>query len=348
MKKKILSFLLGLCLCISFALPLYAIDGPINADDDAELVTPTLEVTDVPTGAVAVAHSLDTNQTYYYSVNGSFISSDNEEVLHEPGWMPETYSIDGVIGNDNRELVQNTRQHPFSAIAFLEIFFPYGGVQGGTAIMIGPNAALTAAHNLYCGELGGWAVYVRVTPAVTGDASSPTNPYGYTSARELVISVPAFEDEAETDGVDCDWGVIRLNSNIGNNSGFLGFQYIAPSLEATSVMISGYPVDLNSLGDTCNQYMHSGRIVSDISSQIIAGNNRSYENRLFTYKIDASGGQSGAPILYYSNGAYQIIGIHSSGSYEIDNDNEYVYYRNNGCGLTSELFNFLWAYKNNS
>ena len=346
MKKKFLCLFLGIWLCLSFSLPLYALDGTINADDNAELVRPTLEITDTPGNAFAVARSLDTNMTYYYRVDGEHIWADSNEDFYEPGWMPETNYIDGVIGDDDRERV-STQEGPFSAIAMLEIFFPQGNVQLGTATMISPNAAFTAAHNLYCRELGGWAVHIKVTPGIYGWASSPTNPFGYTSVRELVISVPAFEDETENDGVDCDWGLIRLNMDLGNRSGFLGFQFRNNSFTNHSVMISGYPLDLNFLAETYNQYMHIGTIDSD-NYFAITVNYEIFENRIFTYDIDATGGQSGSPILYFNNGAYQIIGIHTAGSgYNLGDDDAEndVYTHNLGFGITSELYGFLYAYK---
>ena len=342
MKKKILSFLLGLCLCISFALPLYAIDGPINADDDAELVTPTLEVTDVPTGAAAIARNLNTNQTYYYRMNGYILSSDDGD-LYEPGWMPESHSIDGVIGDDNRELVSNTQVAPFSAIAYVKTFFPSGQFFESTATMISPNMALTAAHCMYKSAHGGWPTRVEITPAAYGSIMinpTPQAPYGTATAKEVVISLPYFENGS---GAQWDWGVIRLNSNIGNYSGFLGFHYFDMNVSDLSVMIAGYPADLNNSMVTKNQYKHNGLVYYDESSRTTTSNYGVYETRLFEYFIDVTSGQSGSPILCYWEGAYQIIGIHSRG---IHVNNVYSY--NDGFGLTSEVFEFLITYKNNS
>ena len=349
MKKKILSFLLGLCLCISFALPLYAIDGPINADDDAELVIPTLEMTTIPTGAAAIAHNLITNQTYYYRVNGNILPSV-DGTFSEPGWMPEGVSVNHVIGSDNREFISDTQEAPCRAIAFLEIYFPYGDPDCGTATMISPNAALTAAHCLYDTSRGGWATRVVVRPATSGSVNNPLNPYGTAEATEIVMSIPYFETENSLNG---DWAVMRLSSNIGNSSGFLGFQYIARNMESESAVISGYPNDKNGYTITTedgkefirtafDQYWGSGEIDDDVTcTPYIASNTTSYQNRRFEYEIDATGGQSGAPILYRNDDSYQIIGMHIAGITTESN----VY--NMGYALTYQVFNFLWSYKNN-
>ncbi len=362
MKKKILCLLLGFCLVISFTLPMYAIDGTINADDDAELVTPMLETTTIPTGAVAIARNLNNSLTYYYRVNGNVLVSNNDNSLCEPGWVPENLSINGIVGGENRTLVTNTQVAPFSAIAYTLAIFPSGYYSHGTATMISPNVALTAAHCLYNKNEGGWPLAIAVYPTISEATDAQNLPYGSALAQEIVISVPFFEHENSpnydpiTWEASHDWGVIRLNSNIGNSSSYLGFQYVARNAEGFSTTISGYPGDLNGYtGETSyfphyNQYMDTNVIDSDDSSITtidIDGNlettndQTSHENRMFTYKTDATGGQSGAPILYYTNGAYHIIGIHSMGR-RVNN----VYIYNKGFGITSQLISFLLAYKN--
>ncbi len=336
MKKKFLCLLLGIVLCLSFVLPLYAIDGTIIADDNATLITP-LEITNVPTGAAAVAHNLTTNQTYYYRINGNILPSNNNENLSEPGWMPENHSVNAVIGNDNRERVSNYQAAPFSAIAYIKTTYPNGETYDGTATMISSNAALTAAHCLYNSERGGWATEITVSPAVNGSTRGTLNyPYGSAMATEIAISIPRFENSRPE--ASWDWGVIRLNSNIGNDSGFLGFQCIEPSLEATPIMISGYPGPLNRYWETRDQFYHVFRITSDISSQKIASNGTVYDCRLLTYKLDTEKGQSGSAILYDNNGTYQIIGVHSAAQPIDDGDddpNNDIYVYNKGFGITS-------------
>ena len=306
-------------------------------------------MTTIPTGAAAVAHNLNTNQTYYYRINGNILSNNDNEVLSEPGWMPETYTVNGIIGSDNRERVGDYQHLPFSAIAYISVTYPSGHTYPSTAAMISPNAALTAAHCLYDPEEGGWATAITVYPAVNGSIGFLHYPYGSATANEIAISIPYFENGSDA---RWDWGVIRLNSNIGSNSGYLGFQCIETSLSAAPIMISGYPGDLNDYWDTRDQFYHIFRITADISSQTTASNGTMYDCRMITYKVDTSPGQSGSPVLYDNNGTYQIIGIHSQGHYPDDGDgnpeNDTVCTRNNGFGLTSQVFHFLLSYKNNS
>ena len=97
-KRRLLSLLLGICMCASLFVYANAIelpDGPINADDNATLISPTLEVASTPSGAVAVGHNMSNNSTYYYRVNGNLLSlNPGVTTFTEQGWMPDIeYSI---------------------------------------------------------------------------------------------------------------------------------------------------------------------------------------------------------------------------------------------------------------
>ncbi len=340
MKKKFLCLLLGIWLCLSFSLPLYALDGPINADDNAELVRPTLEMTTVPTDAAAVGHNLSTNQTYYYHVNGNVLPTSADGSISEPGSSTEAVSPDAIIGDDNRLIVKPNKMttNPYYAIAYVYITFPDGTTGNGTATMISPNAAVTAAHILYDSRHGGWPTSITVYPAIYGSADIPYLPYGFSTATELAISVPFFETENLFYG---DWAVIRLSHNIAT-SRFLGFQYISQNVSydanPIAITISGYPDYPNIDLHTINQYRDTNFIDEDIWDTTTASNNTVYDDRTFEYDIDATDGQSGAPLLYYNNGTYQIIGVHSREPSGV----------NQGFGFTYQVFNFLLAYKNNS
>ncbi len=261
MKKKVLCLFLGIWLCLSFMLSLYAIDGTIDADDDATLITPTLEITTIPTGAAAIAHNLTTNQTYYYRINGNILSNNDDVILSEPGWMPEGVSVDSVIDPIDDRAIADTTQLPYSAIAFITVLYSLDPliIGYGTATMISPDTALTAAHCLYNVKYGGWPIAVAVYPGTSGALQTP---YGAASATEIAISIPYYEYETITGFYDeypnnpddpynplnwrasLDWGVIRLDSNIGSNSGYLGFT-CGNNAEQSIAMISGYPGDKN-------------------------------------------------------------------------------------------------------
>ncbi len=248
--------------------------------------------------------------------------------------MPEAHCVDTVIGNDNRVLVSNTEIAPFSAIAYIEVSYPVGGPPShGTAVLISPNVALTAAHCLYDSEKGGWPTEIEFYPAMTNTTGQLEAPFGYALAREVVMSLPYFENGSNP---QWDWGLIRLDSNIGYVSGFLGFQYLNITAQDLPIMISGYPADLNNTLPFINQYYDAGHIYYDETSRTVISNFEVYKTRYFVYAIDTYSGQSGSPILYYTEGAYRIIGIHTNGFSS----------SNSGFGITDEVFRFLSTYKN--
>ena len=62
-----------------------------------------------------------------------------------------------VIGSDVRTRVNNTTKVPYRWTAYLEATWKDGSVTTGTAFMVGINSAVTAAHNVYNTNKGGYA-----------------------------------------------------------------------------------------------------------------------------------------------------------------------------------------------
>lgn len=364
MKKSVFCILLALCLCLSFSTVAYANGaiGSIDADDTVtDPIKGTLEMTSSPSGAVAIAKNLQTGSTYYYRVNGDILANNPTVSRETNGMIPaevayqfgETASPNQIINGDDRIKVTDTSALPYSAIAFVKSTFihPITGAtitSFGTAWMISPDTAATAAHVIYDEDCG-WATSVTVIPGLC--VTPPIfnmipiefmGPYGYSNATEIAVSTQWKDNKSDYH----DWGVIRLSESIGNNSGYLGFKYcsynlvpsnLAPGEELRSVMISGYPGDRNNLTDDSDgitwnneyfQYVSSGYIVGDITENISIPTYRRIEHR-----ADTSNGQSGSPLIYEG----QSIGIHTT---PIDGAIE-----NEAVGISSQLFSFLLAYR---
>ena len=155
-KKRLVCLLLCVCMCSSLFM-LYAnaiepLDGPINADDNATLIRPTLEVSDVPQGAVAVGYNIESGKITYYRVNGGTLPNNYVEDITIDGYFPNNtaladggISTDQYIGTDDRQVVTDTTQSPNSAIAYLIA----NGSNSGTAYMLSKNVAITAAHCVF-------------------------------------------------------------------------------------------------------------------------------------------------------------------------------------------------------
>lgn len=355
MKKRLLCLFMSICMCLSLSLFAHAenIEGPITTEP---IVTqPTLEVSSVPQGAVAVGKVLKENHDLYptkekgdinyYRVSGATMSLTNNVPTYVPGYSPNgsqtilnnVYSPSAVIGAENRVQVTNTEQMPYSAIIYLEVEFPNKTQNDrATAFLISENVALTTAHNLYDEAEGGWAEIKQIVPGKNG-ASFFNNPYGSCDAIEIVVSAPWYESR----NIDYDWGLILLDESIGSETGYLGFQFIPRSMIGMNVILTGYP---NASEYRYYQWTHSGVIeIPDLYADLPQENLDYFYEYIITYEIDASGGQSGAPIYYLSDaGSWIAVGIHTN---EVRDKITGEPLHNEGLRFTSSLYSFVLAFR---
>lgn len=327
--KRIFCLALSICMCLSlslFAKAIEPLDGPINADDNAQLVTPTLEVSTSPNGAIAIAKNMSSGATYYYSVSGSIINSAAPSSHSTEGYIPQaaqTQQDAGALPNvvippDGRYSV-NASQYPYRCIGVLVAFYSNGSSTYGTAYMISPNVAVTAGHCIYDKELLEFPSAMIFYPGASGNGNI-SDSYGYANAVEAAVSVEWYTSLDD----NYDWGVVSFGNNyIGSNCGYLGISYIDRNPAGRTVTISGYPNEYQ-----FNQYAHSGTIQSSSTTYI------------FNYDVDVTQGQSGAPILYYNSGSWFTLGVHTTEQFYAG-----TVYRNSGARYTSDLYDFLVAYK---
>ena len=333
-KRRLICLLLCVCMCSSlfvYAGAIEPLDGTIDADDNATLIKPTLEVSLVPTGAVAVARNMDTGDMYYYRVNGNILANDNTATMTAPGYFPTEMQNAGedsiispnqIIGADNRQKITDAEEAPYSAICFMEITFPNGKTYPATAFMISEDTAMTAAHCLYKANYGGWATDITLYPGKSGYGFF-NNPFGTADATEIVISASYYQ--RPNNNYENDWGLIKFDEDdIESDAGYLGFSYMHSNIQNLSVYMCGYP---NPTGDIqYYQYRGQGQVYS-VSEQLIC------------HTVDGEEGQSGSPVYYWdsSEGAYIVVGIHVAYG-ETSNYNE-------ASRITSQLFSFAYAYR---
>lgn len=347
MKKRLFCFALTLCMCFSFPL-VSAAQGESatggNLQDDLSALGSLVE-TNSPAGAVGIAYDISSGTTRYYGISGNVLADANiSEPLTVPGWFPETEtsvigggdSVNGIIGSDDRTLITNTKTMPYSAIVCIEVTFPSRGTFFITAFMISETVALTAAHCIYDvvpeGGIHEWATSVKAMPGKNGKTFLG-NPYGSCQATELVIPVPYYESSDKNDSYD--WGLIRLDENIGSKTGYFGFQFIPHAMTGMNVTITGYPVS----DSKHRQWSHSGEIViPDLNPSDLARFDYDY---IIHYYIDAEDGQSGSPVYYLNNGQWTVVGIHTS---EWPTSQGVMWF-NEGVRFTSQMFSFVWSYR---
>ncbi|AHE51898.1 trypsin-like serine peptidase [Sphingomonas sanxanigenens] len=211
-----------------------------------------------------------------------------------------------VFPPDTRTRVHNTTAFPYQPQGQLIMQFPDGEEYSGTGTLIDRQHVLTAAHNVFGNDIGGWARNVWFAPARNGDVV----PYGFLPASRLFITedyytlsppdpnaVPVEDYTLYTE----DYAVVRLRNPI--DLSIFGM-YAATDRELRGeIQITGYP------GDKPEGTMWTDR-------KPLTGMD---EHFLF-YRINTYRGESGAaavanlplPI------GYTIVGVHVAGDAGLD------------------------------
>lgn len=214
----------------------------------------------------------------------------------------DTPSLNSVIGSDTRELV-TTLSGPLYNHCKIISYFPDGSAALGTGFVVGTHKIATAGHVLYDHGAGGWATRVVVYPASNG-SSHPIGSYAATT-----FSVGG--EWASSANPKDDWGLIKVGSDIGSKTGWLGRKaWNINDVVGKNVYIGGYPGDLNHASHNVNLAINARFYIA--AGQIRAGWTRELPGIL--HNVDTEKGQSGAPLFGYENGlGYTAYAIHNYG-----------------------------------
>ena len=245
------------------------------------------------------------------STNNLSLNVEDTTQHHTEPFIPSTLpSVTSIIGEDDRSDVLATQAFPASTICFLEVTFPTKTTYT-TGTMIYNDLVLTAGHCVYDYQNHQWATDIKVTPA----KFSGLEPYGYVYAAEMITS-NAFVNDTDLRG---DWGLIRLQSNLGNQTGWCGISITDDytSLNGLDVGIMGYPENNLSV-------MQKGR-----------GTILSSTFNLLYYNVDTTVGQSGSGIFKGDFADGYVIGVHSGGEDST---------RNRGVRITPGIFSTIESY----
>lgn len=270
--KKIIALISTMTLLLGSSLTVFA--GELQHDDvKAAEVEQLLEV-DVVNGTESI---IDLPEMAVYSMVADTASSDRGIGK----------SIIG--GSDERKKITNTTSVPYYGIAYLSITMEDGTSYRGTGFMISPNTMLTAGHCLK--KTSTKAKSVTVYPGRNG------------TSKPITAKMTKYYVDTKYTGSEVEWdyGIIVLDSNVGNTTGWFGLHGTSgSSIGTTNIKVTGYPSDL------AGYYMWTcDGTVSNIST-----------NR-FKHTADTAGGESGSPTYFY-NGSYgnQAVGIHThAGNY---------------------------------
>ena len=257
------------------------------------------------------------------SGNGDLTDATGFEHLSEEdrNWGDEFRAFSIIPDpHDDRVRVGNTDQYPWSVICSLKITAANHGKFTGTGWLISPRTVITAGHNVYDHNSGGWARSIEVIPGRNG----VNRPFGEAVSRDY-RSVEGWVRHGKPDK---DYGAIILpeDSPLGRTAGFLGFAALLdPELTELRVNNAGYPAD-KTVG---TMWFDANSIVAATPGKIF-------------YKIDTNKGQSGSPVWQMKDGEREAVGIHTNntaatpGGFPISNS---------GIRITEPVFQNLTSWK---
>ncbi|HCT75219.1 MAG TPA: hypothetical protein DGT23_01215 [Micromonosporaceae bacterium] len=229
---------------------------------------------------------------------------------------PSDIGISSIVGGDDRYQTTPANWWPASSTVF--ITRTTGGVARGhcTGWMIGANTLITAGHCVYPRNGTDW--YNRAEFTVWPGRDGGSSPYGSCT----VASLHSVNGWTSSFSNGWDYGAMKLNCTVGNNTGTFGFMWTSASQNGTATYNRGYSGD-KAFGTQWASY-----------DQI-----RVTQDRELFYFHDTAGGNSGGPVYTYSNPncngpcgvAVHAHGFHGSGA---PNNNH-----NSGPRIVEPVFN---------
>lgn len=174
---------------------------------------------------------------------------------------------------------------PYSHIARLKLQFGKSKYTG-SGVFVGPRHVLTAKHNVFESNYGGWAQEIRVIPCQGNNKA----PYGDAYACY------AYKFD------EFDLALIVLDMALGEEVGWFGIMCYTEMnrLQTIKLNITGYPV----IEDQSNRmFTHQGELKTCRMDDL-------------GYDIDTSPGQSGSPVWIEKNKQCFVVGIHTHGGLE--------------------------------
>lgn len=204
--------------------------------------------------------------------------------------VPKKMQPFGIIGEDNREMVQDTTKFPFSAVANLDY-----NTAIGSGAMIEKDLFLTCAHGVWN---QGFATNGSIIPGRNGRANKP---FGEAKMKKIYIPKKFTESGAAR----YDFALVKLGSPIGLKTGWFGLSYEDKIGE--NFTISGYPADRLYQMTTESQSINQSFTYENDG---MSSNKTSWLKDELNYLFDTVGGHSGSPIY---DADFQISAVHVGG-----------------------------------
>jgi V8-like Glu-specific endopeptidase len=224
------------------------------------------------------------------------------------------FSTSLIFGTDGRTEVTNTTVYPWRAMG--RLWIDNNGTGNCSGTMVGPFQFLTAGHCVHDGPgANGWAENLVVSAGQTGDAiGSDFRRSDYQFYGEANwTSATTFTGWTADGNWDWDIALVRLDRNLGNQVGWLGYGWNSSNSFYTGTSnTAGYPGDL-----TPNEYdmwFNSGN----------AGSHSVTTHSIRSNTMDIWGGQSGSSLYYCIPDCATLRSAHAVVSHEtfIDSNND--------------------------
>jgi len=229
-----------------------------------------------------------------------------QAALSSPAYIGKMGNNKKVFGDYTRSQIFNSSDYQLRIVGQIT----FNNNVHCTATLIGPKHAVTAAHCVYDLENKSFYDFLKFVP---GRLDTGTKPFG-----EFKI-VKTFIHQGYTGNNSrlYDYAVIELETNVGDNLGWAGYE-VATSDSTLNSGIIGYPGDKDEgtmWGVSCPVNVKGG-------SSIL-------------HRCDTFGGMSGSAVRYQDK-MDMIFAIHTWGNSET----------NGGVALDQENFNAIKAWKN--
>ncbi|MEH1811269.1 MAG: trypsin-like serine protease [Nostoc sp.] len=249
-----------------------------------------------------------------------------------------------IFSPDGRTKVSDTKSFPFAAVGKMRIHWkgPDGVIDtaddiilNGSGAMISPYHFLTAGHSVYDTRYGGWADKIEVMLGSKGNIIAGTNRADYEYYGEAKsVYTRSFEgwtqgDQTKSETFQYDIGLVTLDRNIGNFTGWFNYGYDDNLTSGTLMNVTGYPSDKFDSNndrkfDNYDMWTQSGKITSTTDS-ILRSN-----------ELDILPGNSGGP-LWLNNSNTNKPTIYGVASNETTSNQTPLY--NEFARITSTRYN---------